>query len=412
VLNEEPSEWLEVFLREHHDELVSFRRHLHANPELSSAEHNTTDLIVERLRAGGLNPRVLSSSTGLVCDIGGVDGPLVAVRADIDALAMEDSKDVSYRSKVPGVAHGCGHDVHTSIVLGAGLALARVLGDPERRHRGRVRLVFEPAEETVPGGAVTVIDDGWLKGVDSIFGFHCDPKLDVGSIGLRVGALTSAADMVEITLRGPGGHTARPHLTVDLVAVAGRLAAELPALVRQRGAHLGELLLVFGSLRAGDAANVIPTTAVLRGSLRTPDHEAWDAAGLILADALDELVESTGATVQLSHRPGVPPVVNTAHETHLMAEVIGLTLGPDAVAEAPRSAGGDTFAWYQQHVPGCFARLGVHDPRGGSNHHDLHSGAFDVDERAIEIGVRVMVRTVLAALDHQRSPDDTPEAGR
>ena len=388
--------WLAGFLSEHHDELVSFRRHLHAHPELSGEEYATTELIAERLGAAGLEPQFLSSGTGLVCDVGTNDGPLVAIRADIDALAMADNKAVPYCSKVPGVAHGCGHDVHTSIVLGAGLALDRVLGDGQR---GRVRLVFEPSEETVPGGSVTVIDDGWMDGVGAIFGFHCDPKLDVGSVGLRVGPLTSAADMVQITLGGPGGHTARPHLTVDLVAVAGRLAAELPALVRERGAGLGELLLVFGSLRAGDAPNVIPTTAVLRGSLRTPDLAAWDAAGKILTEALDEVLGPTGASVRLEHQPGVPPVVNTAAETDLMARVVALTLGPAAVTEAPRSAGGDTFAWYQQHVPGCFARLGVHDPRTGNERGDLHSGAFDVDERAIEIGVAVMVRTALAALD-------------
>ncbi len=376
---------LEGFLASHHDELVAFRHHLHAHPELSHQEHQTTELIAERLRVAGLDPVVLSSGTGLTCDLGSGDGPILALRADIDALRMHDTKDVAYRSTTDGAAHGCGHDLHTTIVVGAGLALAAAGDDAPR-----VRLIFEPAEESVPGGAVTVIADGGLDGVGEVYGFHADPKLDVGQIGVRTGPLTAAADIVEIELRGPGGHTARPQLTVDLVALAARAATELPRLVADPRAG-DPLSLVFGALLTGDAANVIPTSATLRGTVRTADRSLWARAESIVRDALTTLLHSTGAEVTCSYRQGVPPVVNDAGAADAAAAAARRVLGVDGVVEPPRSQGGDSFAWYQERVPGCYLRLGVHDPDRGDERLDLHSGAFDVDDRAIEIGVRVMV---------------------
>lgn len=392
--------WLNTFIDEHRSELVAFRRHLHANPELSRDEHETTELIAERLRSVDLDPRVLSSGTGLMCDIGGSNslrGRRIALRADIDALAMDDTKSVTYKSRIEGRSHSCGHDVHSTIVLGAGLALARIA--PELN--GSVRLIFEPAEESVPGGSVDVIADGGLDHVDAVVGFHCDPKFDAGQIGLRVGPLTAATDELKITLHGPGGHTARPQLTVDLVSVAGRIAAELPALVAGRAAEVvegAELLVVFGALHAGEASNVIPSSAQLRGTARMPDRALWDHAHRIVAAVLDELIGGTGATADLDYTRGVPPVVNSAEVTDMVADATRSVAGADAVVEAPRSFGGDTFAWYQEHAPSCLARLGVHDQAWGQSRRDLHSGDFDVDEAAIEFGIRVMVETVLAAL--------------
>ena len=388
--------WLVDFLEAHHGELLAFRHHLHSHPELSHAEFATTELIAERLRVAGLDPRTLSSGTGLICDIGAADAPAIALRADIDALAMDDTKEVPYRSTIPGVAHACGHDLHTAVVLGVGLALASTAGSAGVRagRNQRVRLIFEPAEEAVPAGAVTVIEDGGLDGVSAIFGFHADPKLDVGQVGIRQGPLTAAADLLEIRLTGPGGHTARPHLTVDLVSVAAMVVSELPRLVAEHARDLGDLRLAFGALRAGGAANVIPSTAVLRGSVRTPDREAWGVAESIVRSALEELVAPTGAGVTCSYQRGVPPVVNSVAASEMMADAARRALGDQAVVEPPRSLGGDSFALYQEHVPGCYARLGVYDPVKAGTRLDLHSGAFDVDDRVIDIGVRVMVQLV------------------
>lgn len=394
---------LDRFLATHHAELVAFRRHLHAYPELSYAEHETTDLVAQRLRAAGLEPRSLPTGTGAWCDIGDPAAPVtVALRADLDALAMDDAKDVPWRSQRPGVAHACGHDVHTTVVLGAGLALAELAAAGALA--GRVRLVFEPAEEALPSGALDVLSAGVLDDVDAIFGLHCDPKLDVGRIGVRSGPLTSATDLLEIDLHGPGGHTARPHLTVDLVAVAARLAVELPPLVATRLAPHGSVLVVFGALRAGDAANVIPATATLRGTLRTPDKAAWDAADGVVRDAVAEVLAGSGATWELRHPRGLPPVVNDPEETERLAAAARACLGPDTVVEAPRSYGGDSFAWYLEHAPGTYARLGVHDPAWGDAHLDLHSSTFDVHDGAIDVGVRVLVTTALDALRSRVEP--------
>jgi amidohydrolase len=384
-------DWVERELEAHRGELVALRRHLHAHPEPSGEEFATTELIVERLTATGLEPRVLPSGTGLVCDVGrGSDAPTVALRADIDALAMDDEKDVPYRSRRPGVSHACGHDVHTAVVLGAGLLLDRRLADQ------RVRLVFEPSEESVPGGAVEVLASGALDGVERIFGLHCDPKLDVGRVGVRSGAITAAADRVEITLTGPGGHTARPGLTVDLVDVAALLARELPRRVRAAAAP-GEVLMVFGSIRAGDAPNVIPTHARLRGTLRTPDRSVWDRAEALVRDCLAQVLDGTGAGAECHYGRGVPPVVNHPAETEVLAAAARRALGPDGVTDTPRSVGADSFAWYLERLRGTYARLGTH-PVGSAERFDLHAGTFDVDETAIDVGVAVLVHTVLDVL--------------
>jgi amidohydrolase len=392
---------LDGFLDAHLEELITFRRELHAHPELSYEEHETTARVAERLRVAGLVPRVLPTGTGLICDLGngpggGDGGRTVALRADLDALAMTDETTVPYRSQVPGVAHACGHDVHTTIVLGAGLALARLLAADDAP-AGCVRLLFEPAEESARGGAVDVIDAGGLTDVNWVFGLHCDPKLDAGQVGVRVGAITSAADLLTIRLHGPGGHTARPHRTVDLVAVAGRLADQLPAALRRLDPSLN---LVFGAIHAGDAANVIPVAAELRGTLRAPDRAAWDAAPAVLEAALDELIATTGATCEVQHDRGVPPVVNDEQATALISGAAEACLGRDAVVPTEQSAGGDDFAWYAERVPSSYVRLGVHDPASTSPRLDLHASTFDVDERSIAVGVRLLVSATLAALNH------------
>jgi amidohydrolase len=389
---------LDAFLDAHLEELIAFRRELHSHPELSGEEHETTARVTERLRVAGLAPRILPRGTGLICDLpdDASDGPgrLVGLRADLDALAMEDETTSPFRSQTLGVAHACGHDVHTAVVLGAGLALTHLLRLDDAP-TGHVRLLFEPAEESARGGAFDVIDAGGLTGVDWLFGLHCEPKIDAGQIGVRVGAITSAADLVTIELHGPGGHTARPHLTVDLVAVVGRLVAELPAAMRAADPSLN---LVFGAVHAGDAANVIPATAMLRGTLRTPDRDAWDAAPDQLEDALRAVLEPTGATYELHHERGVPPVVNDRAATGLLAAAAAAQLGADAIVASEQSAGGDDFAWYAERTPSTYARLGVHNPESTGPRQDLHAGAFDVDERAIAIGVRVLVHATLAAL--------------
>lgn len=400
---------LDAFLAEYGGELVAFRRDLHAHPELGFAEHRTTRLLIERLTAAGLTPRRLPKGTGALCDVGtGGDGSLVALRADIDALPLPDEKDVPYRSTVPGACHACGHDAHTAVLLGAGLFLARLAATGDLP--GGVRLVFQPAEERTPGGALEVLAAGGLRGVERIFALHCDPRVDVGQVGLRVGAVTAAADRVVVRLTGPGGHTARPHLTADLVYALGKVVTELPAALSRRVDPRSSLSLVWGRVQAGSAFNAIPDEGVAEGTLRCLDDEAWQQAPDLLKEFVASVTSPYGVLGELEYVRGVPPTVNEAVSVQMFRDAAGEVLGPEAVVPTPTSLGGEDFGWYLESVPGALARLGVRTPAAAGGL-DLHRGVFDIDERAIGVGVRLMATTALAALRDGHVPPAESAAG-
>jgi amidohydrolase len=370
-------------------DVVSARRDLHAHPELAYAEHRTTALIMRTLQSFGLVPTVLAGGTGVVCEIGAGE-PLIALRADIDALPLEDEKAVPYRSTVEAVCHGCGHDAHTAILLGAAAELAR------QPPAGTIRLVFQPAEETVPGGAARAVAAGVLDGVREIFALHCDPRLQTGQIGVRVGPITAACDHVEVTLYGSGGHTARPHMTQDVVYALGRLITDLPGVLSRRVDPRAALSFVWGSVQAGRAANAIPTHGQLRGTLRVFGHEAWDQAEPLVRALVAELVAPLRVRAEVAYTRGVPPVVNSAEAVDVQRAAVRLALGPDALVDTQQSMGGEDFAWYLETVPGALARLGVR--KSATDSFDLHQGTFDIDERALAIGVRYTVALARAAL--------------
>jgi amidohydrolase len=378
-------------------ELVAFRRDLHMHPELGNQEFRTTAAIKGRLEAAGLAPRVLATGTGLVCDIGEWDGgrPMLGLRADIDALPIPDTKsECAYRSTVPDRAHACGHDVHTTVVLGAGLVLA------DLHRRGLlprpVRLVFQPAEEVLPGGAADAIECGVLDGVGRMIAVHCDPRVDAGRIGLRQGAITSACDRLEIGLDGPGGHTARPHLTTDLVTAAARVVTDVPALVGRRVDTRSGLAVTWGRIESGHAPNVIPQHAELSGTVRCLDIDAWRQAPDMVVAAIDEIANLHGAKPEINYVRGVPPVVNDPDVTDLLRDAMTARRGAQSVESTEQSLGGEDFSWYLEHVPGAMARLGVRTP-GERTVRDLHQGDFDADESAITVGVELF--TAAALLD-------------
>lgn len=385
-------------------ELVAFRRDMHMHPELGNQEFRTTAALKTRLEKAGLAPRLLGMGTGLICDIGtetgewgAADGPrgMLALRADIDALPIPDTKtDCAYRSTVPDRAHACGHDVHTTVVLGAGLVLADLHRKGQLPHP--VRLLFQPAEEVLPGGAPDAIECGVLDGVRSIIGVHCDPKVDAGRIGIRPGPITSACDRLEVTLDGPGGHTARPHLTTDLVTAAAKIATEVPALVARRVDARSGLSVTWGRLETGHACNVIPQHAELSGTVRCLDLDAWRAAPDLVHGAIQEIADLYRAKPVVNYIRGVPPVVNDPVVTDLLRDAMAARRGPDSVEDTQQSLGGEDFSWYLEHVPGAMARLGVKVP-GERGSRDLHQGDFDVDESAIAVGVELF--TAAALLD-------------
>lgn len=376
----------ESWLAGHYDDLVAWRRHIHRHPELGRQEFATTQFVAERLVEAGLNPKVLPQGTGLTCDFGPDYAPRIALRADMDALPMTERTGAPYASTVPGVAHACGHDAHTAMVLGAATALASAPELPLG-----VRLIFQPAEELMPGGALDAIAAGALAGVSRIFALHCDPRLAVGRVAITPGPITSAADSVEITLHSPGGHTSRPHLTADLVYGMGTVITGLPGVLSRRIDPRHGTVMVWGAANAGVAANAIPQIGTLAGTVRTASREAWLEMETLVQDTISGLLAPLGIEHSLQYRRGVPPVVNEERSTQIMTHAIE-AVGPEALADTRQSGGGEDFSWYLEQVPGAMARLGVWDGRGEQL--DLHQPNFDLDERALAIGVRVLVNII------------------
>ena len=382
--------WLDAWLAAPRADVVAWRRSIHAVPELARCEHRTTELVAQRLMAAGLEPRTLPGGTGLVCDLGYGDR-CVALRADLDALPLQESTGLPFASTVDGAMHACGHDAHTAMLLGAGLALASAPALP-----GRVRLIFQPAEELQPGGAIDMVADGAMDGVQRVFALHCDPRLQVGRIGTRVGAITSACDIIEIRLNSPGGHTSRPHLTADLVEAIGLVITQLPLLLTRQVDPRSGTVLVWGAVQAGEAANAIPQDGLLRGTVRTADHGTWDQMEEKVRSLVAHVLAPTGVGYVLEHIRGVPPVVNEAVSSGMLADAALIVGGgPDASTGTEQSSGGEDFAWYLEHVPGAMARLGVWSGEGPMS--DIHQPTFDLDERALPFGVRVLVNTALRA---------------
>jgi len=385
---------LTPMVKSYADELVALRRDIHAHPELSWQETRTTGLIRDRLVAAGLQPSVLPSGTGVICDIGDGDH-IVALRADIDALPLVDRKDVSYASSVPGVCHACGHDLHTAAVLGAGLVLADLAR--EAQLPGRVRLIFQPAEESPRSGAREIVDSGGVEGVERIFALHCDPRTAVGQVGLRVGAITASADQVRVRLTGRGGHTARPHLTGDLVFALAKVATELPAALSRRVDPRAALSVVWGRIEAGKAPNAIPAEGEIEGTLRCLDQAAWESAQELVEDLVRAIVAPYDVRAEVSYDRNVPPVENEAGSIGILTAAVSATEGAESIVTTERSLGGEDFSWYLGNIPGALARLGVR-PAQANVEVDLHQGLFDADERAISVGARVLAAAALLSL--------------
>jgi len=422
-------------------ELIEFRRDLHRHPEPSFGEYRTTEKIAERLAESGLHP-VRLTGTGLYVDLDiGIDTGVVkpaissasppsveqpsveqssvedgsqsrvskprlsngahpateavharlGIRADIDALPLPDTCGHPWESATPGWAHGCGHDVHATIALGTALALA------ELARQGiqipPVRIIFQPAEEVVPGGAKAVLAQGVLTGVKEIVAVHCEPKLEVGTIGTRIGPITSATDEVTVTLTSSGGHTSRPHLTGDVVFALGEVITQTPGVLGRRLDPRSGVNLTWGMVQAGDAHNAIPATGKVAGTLRCLDVRAWETAGNMLDTAITQVVAPYAVDVTLQHVRGVPPVDNDAEVTSRLEKAAAAVVGANNVVLTEQSLGGEDFAWYLTKIPGSMARLGTNAP--GARKQDLHQGSLDVDEAAIGIGVALFINYVL-----------------
>jgi amidohydrolase len=376
----------------HVDDLIAFRRDVHSHPELSFQEERTTGRIIDALAEAGLTPHRMSG-TGVWVEIG--EGELaIGLRADIDALPLTEKTGLDFASTNPGVCHACGHDIHTTVQLGTALAL-KDLHDVGQLN-GRVRILFQPAEERMPGGAKSVIEQGLLQDVPRVLALHCEPRVPVGHIATRIGAITSASDTIRIRLVGRGGHTSRPHLTEDLVFALSQIAIGVPAVLSRRIDVRSAVSVVWGQINAGNAPNAIPSVGTLSGTMRCLDGKAWEAAGELLDEVVAQVAAPYNVKVELEHIRGVPPVVNTPEETALIEEAARGEIGADAIELIGQSMGGEDFAWMTQEKPGAMFRLGTRHPDGPE--YDLHQGNYDPDERAIEVGVRIMTASALRAV--------------
>ena len=380
------------------EQLLSWRRQVHQHPELSWEEHRTTDLVAGVLEQAGATVRRLPG-TGALVDIGSPDPQVrVGLRADLDALPVDELTGLPYASQVPGACHACGHDVHTVGVLGAGLALLD-LEDELRARRAAVRLIFQPAEETHPGGALAVMEHGGLEGLDRVLAVHCDPSVDVGNVGLRVGPITAASDMVHVTLTGRGGHTSRPHLTQDLTFALAKVVTEVPAALTRRLDPRAAAVLVWGVVRSGSAPNVIPSKGEVMGTLRMLDADTWETVGPVVTEVVESVVKPYGVTATVTYTRGVPPVDNDNASVVALSRAAMVLLGTGGVQPTKQSMGGEDLGWYLQQVPGAMARLGTRTPDGPT--FELHQGDLVVDERSVLVAASLLASSVFTSLGPQ-----------
>jgi amidohydrolase len=366
--------------------IIEFRRHLHQHPELSLQEFATTAYVASELDAEGITYRYGTGKRGLLVDPGeATSGPRVALRADCDALPIHEENVFPHASASPGVMHACGHDAHTAMLLGALIAIHRA-GAPQG-----VRGIFQPAEEA-GDGALGMIRDGALDGISSIIALHVDPNLPVGHATAIAGSQTASCQDFRVTITGQGGHAARPHLTIDPVAIAAALITQIYQVVPRHVDSRNPVVVSICQIHAGHAANVIPDTAWLEGTIRTLDAESAAEAQLTIERICNGIAQGFGAQIDPSFDRRIPGVVNDPRISAICADAAAEIFGEESVMRfGPASLGAEDFADYLQQVPGCMMRLGVR--YDGRDVTPLHTPTFDVDERALVMGAKLLLRS-------------------
>ena len=374
-------------------ELLLLRRHLHRHPELSGHEQQTAALVAGELRRWGWQVREGVGRTGVLAELGPVDGPLVALRCDMDALPIEERTGLDYASSRQGLMHACGHDIHTAV----GLGVAQLLASVPERLTARVRLIFQPAEETAEGAA-WMKADGAMEGVQALFGVHVFPSLAVGTVGVRCGSFTAAAGELEVEVLGEGGHGARPHQSTDAIWIAARVVSGLQEAISRRLDALHPVVVSFGRIEGGKAFNVIADHVRLLGTVRCLDLELHAQLPAWIEETVQALCRGHGGEARVRYRTISPPVHNDPDLTVLVAEAATELLGRSQVQwlEQP-SLGAEDFAELLEGTRGTMFRLGVAGPQGCT---PLHSNAFSPDEGCLEVGVKVLTLSLLRWMDH------------
>jgi amidohydrolase len=374
-------------LKSAYSEMVEWRRYLHRHPELSFQEQRTSAWIADKLRSFGCKVTERVGGYGVVADIeGATSGPCIALRADIDALPIQDAKSCEYSSTVPGVMHACGHDGHTSTLL----AIARVYATNRERWRGTRRLLFQPAEELCPGGAVSMIRDGVLEGVDAIYGVHLWTPLPYGVVASRGGALMAAPDEFTIIINGRGGHGGMPHQTVDAVVTGASLVGALQTIVSRSVDPINPAVVTIGSFQAGTTGNVIAEQAVLNGTVRTFNNEVRQHIRNRMESIISHTAAMFGAQIELEYREGYPTVINDESEAVRFEAVAKQLFGEDGTLQSELIMAGEDFSYYLQQKKGFFMFVGAgNDECGASYAH--HHPKFDIDERSMLNSARLLI---------------------
>ncbi len=379
------------------DEVVSMRRHIHANPELSYEEHNTARYVAAQLRAFGIEPVEGVATTGLIAEIKGKnpEKKTIALRADMDALPINEASEVPYRSKNPGVMHACGHDVHTSSLLGT----ARILKEVSDQFEGTVRLLFQPGEEKNPGGASYMIRDGALENPRpaGIVGQHVYPLLDVGKVGFREGMFMASADEIYLRVIGKGGHGAWPELAIDPVVIASHIIVALQQIISRNASPRQPSVLTFGKIIGNGATNIIPDEVNIAGTFRAM-NETWRNDALERIQKMAESIASgMGGRCEVNISRGYPYLENNPELTSRIREAAVAYLGPENVVDIEYSLGAEDFAYYSQVVPACFYRLGTRNKDKGITAY-VHTPNFDIDEDALKISTGLMAWMAITEL--------------
>lgn len=366
---------------------MDLRRRLHTHPEPAHREIATTQVVKTAIESCGLVFNDRSPRTGGWVDVG-PGRPAVGFRADLDGLPIVEPAENDPRSHNEGWMHACGHDAHTAIAVGMAMTMQRLDLDYG------VRFLFQPGEESNPGGAIELVSEGLVDGLHSLLAFHVDPTLRVGHIGARVGAITGSADGLTIVVHGPGGHTSRPHRTVDLVDAASRVVTELPQAIRRSIDARSPIVAAFGSIHGGDAYNVIPTEVVIKGTVRTLDPEIWDVLPGLIDKSLGSILAISGAGYTVDYQQGIPPVVNDRRVIEVSSAAIDAQFGDGTIVGTEQSMGGEDFSNYLGATSGALLRLGA--ASGGG---DLHSAGFKVNDGAVAFGIQAGVAALLGLAD-------------
>jgi amidohydrolase len=371
------------------EEIIGIRRKIHMHPELGFEEVKTSELVYEYLKSLGFEVKRLAK-TGVVGLLKGEGERTIAIRADMDALPIQEENEVEYASKIPGKMHACGHDVHTAILLGTAKVLSRI-----KNVKGNVKFIFQPAEETT-GGALPMIEEGVLEGprVDAIIGLHVDPDLEVGQIGITYGKAYASSDMFDVIIKGRSSHGAEPHKGIDALVIAANVISALQTFASRKTSPFTPIVVTIGTIKGGYARNIIADRVEMSGIIRMMEEERREEIVESVEKMCKDIAEAYGGDAEFRRVKGYPLLINDKVFTNLVKKSASMILGEENVLEVSPSMGVEDFAYFLQRVPGTFYKLGCGNKEKGIDK-PLHSSRFDVDERCIKVGIAVHVMTVL-----------------